>query len=64
MKVDKEMGRIGLSIKEADKNFSMQNNESIKPKIVETYAEDMAKVIEDDRGGLIKKIIHSEEEHE
>ena len=42
----------------------MQNNESIKPKIVETYAEDMAKVIEDDRGGLIKKIIHSEEEHE
>ncbi len=36
-----------------------------KNKIVETYAEDMAKVIEDDRGGgLIKKIIHGEEEHE
>lgn len=36
----------------------------IKSKIVETYAEDMARVIEDDREGLIKKIIHGEEEHE
>ncbi len=35
-----------------------------KNKIVETYAEDMAKVLEDDRSGLIKKIIHGEEEHE
>lgn len=35
-----------------------------KNKIVQTYAEDMVKVIEDDKGGLIKKIIHSEEEHE
>jgi hypothetical protein len=33
-------------------------------KIVETYAEDMAKVIENDKSGLIKKIIHEEEEHE
>ncbi|MEK7080921.1 MAG: hypothetical protein AAB902_00805 [Patescibacteria group bacterium] len=33
-------------------------------KIVQTYAEDVAKVIENDTGGLIKKIIHGEEEHE
>jgi hypothetical protein len=31
---------------------------------VETYAEDMAKVLENDTEGLIKKIIHGEEEHE
>ncbi len=50
----------------------MQQNNEIVPaksgahnKIVETYAEDMAKVIENDQsGGLIKKIIHGEEEHE
>jgi hypothetical protein len=35
-----------------------------KNKIVKTYAEDMAEVIQNDRGGLIKKIIHGEEEHE
>ena len=41
------------------------NNNESKNKIIQTYAEDMAKVIEDDRGGgLIKKIIHGEEEHE
>ncbi|KKS24510.1 MAG: hypothetical protein UU82_C0004G0004 [Candidatus Nomurabacteria bacterium GW2011_GWC2_41_8] len=33
-------------------------------KIVKTYADDMAKVIENDTGGLVKKIIHGEEEHE
>ena len=33
-------------------------------KIVQTYAEDIAKVIENDKGGLIKKIIHGAEEHE
>ena len=40
--------------------------EKEKPKkvVVETYAEDMAKVIADDREGLVKKIIHGEEEHE
>ena len=32
--------------------------------VVETYAEDMAKVIEDDKEGLVKKIIHGEEERE
>ncbi|MEK9182737.1 MAG: hypothetical protein AAB809_01520 [Patescibacteria group bacterium] len=35
-----------------------------KNKKVETYAEDIAKAIEDDKGGLIRKIIHLEEEHE
>jgi hypothetical protein len=33
-------------------------------KIVETYAGDMAEVIEGDKGDLVKKIIHGEEEHE
>ena len=33
-------------------------------RVVETYAEDMAKVIENDKEGLIKKIIHGEEERE
>ena len=33
-------------------------------KIVETYAEDMAKVLEDDKSGLVKRIIHQEEQHE
>ncbi|OGI65678.1 hypothetical protein A2642_00500 [Candidatus Nomurabacteria bacterium RIFCSPHIGHO2_01_FULL_39_10] len=34
-------------------------------KIIKTYASDMERVIEDDTGGgLIKKIIHGEEEHE
>ncbi len=33
-------------------------------KIVETYAEDMAEVLQDDREGLVKKMIHGEEEHE
>lgn len=42
----------------------MEKDEKIKHASVETYAEDMAKVIENDKGGLIKKIIHQEEEHE
>jgi len=33
-------------------------------KFVETYAEDMARVLENDKEGLVKKIIHGEEEHE
>jgi hypothetical protein len=33
-------------------------------KIVQTYAEDMARVIGDNTQGLVKKIIHGEEEHE
>lgn len=43
----------------------MEKNEEVKNKFVETYADDMAKVIEDNKGGeLVKKIIHGEEEHE
>ncbi len=42
----------------------MDKNNEIKHKIVETYAEDMATAIKDNKGGLIKKIIHSEEKHE
>jgi hypothetical protein len=33
-------------------------------KIVETYAQDMAETLENDRKGLVKKIIHGEEKHE
>ncbi len=52
----------------------MESNDQIKPtpqvprpgqyRNVETYAGDMARVIEGDSGGLIKKIIHGEEQHE
>jgi len=43
----------------------MEKDNEIKPKITTTYAEDMAKVLEEDqKGGLIKKIIHGEEEYQ
>ena len=42
----------------------MEQNNKTQTKIIETYAEDMAKVLESDKGGMIKKIIHEEEEHE
>ena len=32
--------------------------------VVQTFAEDMSKVLEDDKSGIIKKIIHEEEQHE
>jgi len=54
-------------LKRRTKIFSVKNkvsDKNIKPKIVQTYVEDMAKVISDDKGGLIKKIIHEEEEYE
>lgn len=38
-----------------------KENNKTDIKIIETYAEDMARVIEDDEGGLIKKIIHEQE---
>ncbi len=41
----------------------MEENK-LKNKNVETYTTDMVKAIEGDKGGLIKKIIHEEEEHE
>ena len=40
-----------------------QDNET-KDVIVETYAEDMAKVLENDKSGIIRKIIQEEEKHE
>jgi len=40
-----------------------QDNET-KDVIVETYAEDMAKVLENDKSGIIRKIIYEEEKHE
>ncbi|OGI62883.1 hypothetical protein A2818_02080 [Candidatus Nomurabacteria bacterium RIFCSPHIGHO2_01_FULL_40_12] len=42
----------------------MEKEEKKQHKIAQTYAEDMAKVLEGEQGGLIKKIIHGEEEHE
>ena len=35
-----------------------------KSGMVETYVDDMAQVLENDRGGLVKKIIHQEEKYE
>lgn len=52
-------------LKKPIKIFSMEKDNKAKHKIVQTYAEDMAKAIEGDKEvGLIKKIIHGEEEHE
>lgn len=42
----------------------MEQSKKTENKIVQTYAEDMAKVIESDKEGLVKKIIHGEEQHE
>jgi len=42
----------------------MGKDSEIKHKIVQTYAEDIVNVIENNKEGLIKKIIHGEEEHE
>jgi len=42
----------------------MEKNKEKISKVVKTYVDDMAKVIENDKGGLIRKIIHGEEEHE
>ncbi len=43
----------------------MEENNEIKHNVAQTYAEDMARAIEDDKEeGIIKKIIHEEEERE
>jgi len=42
----------------------MENEKELKHKTVDTYAEDMARVIENDKEGLVKKIIHEAEERE
>lgn len=41
-----------------------KNNYEVKSGFVETLAGDMADVLQNDREGLVKKIIHGEEEHE
>lgn len=43
---------------------ALPGNAGGKHGVVETYAEAMAKVIEDDKSGLVKKIIQEEEAHE
>jgi hypothetical protein len=42
----------------------MGNENKLKNKNVKTYTADMVKAIESDKEGLIKKIIHEDEEHE
>jgi len=42
----------------------MEEKNKTGHKIAETYAKDMAEVLENDKEGLVKKIIHQEEEHE
>ncbi|MEX2052341.1 MAG: hypothetical protein WD991_01420 [Candidatus Paceibacterota bacterium] len=42
----------------------MDKENEVKHLAVETYAEDMAQVIQDDREGLVKKIIHEQEQRE
>ncbi len=42
----------------------MEKEEKTQNKVIKTYAEDMARAIEDDTQGLIKKMIHGEEERE
>lgn len=45
-------------------NITSSPTGEVKNKSIETYAEDMAKVIEGNQGELIKKIIHEQELHE
>lgn len=42
----------------------MEKNSEIKHRVAKTYANDMAAVIENDKEGLVKKIIHEQEKHE
>jgi hypothetical protein len=42
----------------------MDNETKLKSKSIETFTGDMVKVLEGDKGGLIKKIIQEEEQHE
>ncbi len=45
-------------------NKTKIDNGGIDSKFVKTYAEDMAEVLENDKEGLVRKIIQGEEEHE
>lgn len=47
-----------------EENKKSSNPEGPKHTIVQTYAEDMAGALSGGKGGVIKNIIHSEEEHE
>lgn len=49
---------------EPEKKIKPEKIEVKGPAILETYADDMAKVLENDTEGLVKKIIHGEEQHE
>ena len=49
---------------ENKKLISVEDKTQKKIGVVQTYAEDMTKVIEKNEGGIIKKIIHEQEEHE
>lgn len=52
---------------ESSKQTNMANeneNLNVVNKVIQTYAEDMADVIQGDKGGIIKKIIHEEEAYE
>ncbi|MFA5827175.1 MAG: hypothetical protein WC839_01590 [Candidatus Paceibacterota bacterium] len=42
----------------------MEEDNKIKNKSIKTYTQDMVKALEGDKVGLIKKIIHEEEQHE
>lgn len=42
----------------------MEKDKITENKLVKTFAEDMAQVLEGDREGLVKKIIHGEKKHE
>lgn len=42
----------------------MDKDKKLKNKNVKTFTDDMVSAIEDNKGGLIKKIIHEEEQHE
>ncbi len=42
----------------------MEGDNKLKGKDIETFTGDMVKAIESDRAGLVKKIIHENEEHE
>jgi len=47
-----------------EENKIKSTKSEISGKVVQTYAEDMAKVIEDGTEGLVKKMIHGEEQHQ
>jgi hypothetical protein len=42
----------------------MENENKLKNKNIKTYTDEMVKAIESGEGGMIKKIIHEEEQHE